>query len=438
MSKSKLSDQTETKLRRIAKLSSEDPCLKFKWLMPHFNVENLTGCFHGLDGRKAVGIDGKTKGEYGRELEENVESLIEKMKRMSYRPQPVREVLIPKANGSYRPLGISGIEDKIVQSMTAKVLSGIYEPIFSNNSFGFRSGRSCHKAIKSVRNYLMLNKCEVVLDVDLENFFGQIDHQKLLEILAIKIEDKTFLRYISRMLKAGIMTVNGPRPSPQGTPQGSIVSPILANIFAHFVIDGWFETVVKKHLKGKAEIFRYADDFVICCERESDAHRILKALKGRLGKYGLKLNTEKTKLIRFDRRKYSGALKQETFDFLGFTFYVCKRHGVIKVKTSSKSLRSGLTDLKNWLIKNRCKMRFKDLWVCTSMKIKGHVAYFGVTFNHRMMSNFIFQATKIFFKWVNRRSQRRSITWKNFNKFTRLYPIPRPKTHFDLYQWQCK
>ena len=235
---------TETKLLRISNLSREDHKVEFKWLMPHFNKKSLMCCFNELSGKKAVGIDKKTKEEYGAKVEENIEDLISRMKAMAYRPAPVREVLIPKdgQKGKYRPLGISNFEDKIVQMMAAKVLEAIYEPLFLDCSYGFRVGRSCHTAIKALNTHLYRNQCEVVIDVDLSNFFGTINHEKLVKLLRMKIKDERFIRYIVRMLKAGVLSDGELRKTDEGSSQGSIASPVLANIFAHYAIDVWFET----------------------------------------------------------------------------------------------------------------------------------------------------------------------------------------------------
>ena len=264
--KSKSVESMETKLKKITALSVGDPKKEFNWLMPLFNRANLISCFRELDGKKAIGADGITKEEYGKNLEGNIDNLIERMKKMSYRPGPVREVLIPKEDGKFRPLGISGLEDKIVQSMYNKILGAIYEPLFYDFSYGFRPGRSCHDAIKAVRNHLYHNPCEVVIDVDLKNYFGKICHQKLLLLLRMKIKDETFIRYIVRMLKSGILSEGELRVTDEGTPQGSIVSPILSNIFAHYALDKWFKEVVENCCHRMVKMYRYADD---CARRRS-------------------------------------------------------------------------------------------------------------------------------------------------------------------------
>ena len=298
---------TATKLMRIAQMSRENSNAEFKWLMPHYNLESLMGCFNELDGKKAIGVDGIRKVIYGAGVAANIDALIEKMKTMSYRPGPVREVLIPKEgkSGATRPLGISNFEDKLVQLMTSKILGAIYEPIFRECSYGFRPGRSCHTAVKALSTYLFKHQCKVVIDVDLKNYFGTICHDKLIELLRLRIKDEVFLRYIVRMLKAGILSNGEFKMTDEGSPQGNVASPILTNIFAHYVIDCWFEDIVKKHVTKPVELFRYCDDMVICCDDPNDANRIMRALNERLRKFGLEMNQDKTKLVSFSKSAYS-------------------------------------------------------------------------------------------------------------------------------------
>lgn len=431
MCKTKHRKAMETKLNRIAQLSGGNPNMEFKWLMPHYNMEYLASCFRELDGRKATGVDGVTKETYGQDLKRNIARLIKEMKTMSYRPKPVREVLIPKEGkkGKYRPLGISNVEDKIVQMMTSKTLEAIYEPIFRDCSYGFRPKRSCHTAVKAVSDYLYKNRCEVVIDVDLENFFGTISHKKITEMLRLKIKDERFIRYIVRMLKSGILSDGKFKVTEEGSPQGNVASPILSNIYAHYAIDCWFEDVVKKHTKGAVEMFRYADDLVICCRYRTDAEKVKKALKGRLGKYSLKMNEDKTEMTPFDKIEYGKGIRQGTFDFLGFTFYIGlskKRHIIPKVKTSSKRMRTKLRIVKEWCKKYRCHVKMKPLWLKFTVKLRGHVQYYGVSFNTGNVATFIDHAVRIFYKWMNRRSQRKSLTWEEFALFRKRFPTPRP------------
>lgn len=429
---------TATKLERIAQRSSEEAEAQFIGLMPLFNESSLVECFHALDGRKAVGADGQTKAEYGADLLENLAELLERMKRMAYRPGPVREVLIPKEGkkGATRPLGISNFEDKVVQLMTSKVLQAIYEPIFRNCSYGFRPHRGCHTAIRALHQTLHRNNWEVVLDVDLRNFFGTLNHDILLDFLRIKIKDDRFIRYIARLLKAGVLRDGELSMTDEGSPQGNVASPILANIYAHYVIDVWFQDVVKLHVKGPVELFRYADDMVICCRFRSDAERIHRALAGRLEKYSLALNAEKTKSVSFDKRGFQAGMKQETFDFLGFTFYLGRsRHNnvVVKVQTSRKRFRSKLQRVTAWVKANRHRAKLTPLWLMFTGKLVGHIRYYGVSFNSRQVGNFLYRSVRTFFKWMNRRSQKRSFNWDQFLKFLQKYPLPPVRVYVPLF-----
>jgi len=436
--KTKPEEATATKLKRIAQRSGEDPQAEFNWLMPHFNEESLIGCFNELDGKKAVGVDSQTKEEYGRHLRENIRRLIARMKRMAYRPGPVREVLIPKEGirRAFRSLGISNFEDKIVQLMMNKILTAIYEPIFRDCSYGFRPERSCHTAIRAVRDYLFRNRCEVVIDIDIKDFFGSLNHKRLVEMLELKIKDKKLIRYIVRMLKAGVLSKGELKVTEEGSPQGSIVSPILANVYAHYTIDSWFQDVVKKHVRGAVELYRYCDDMVICCQYRSDAEKIKRALIKRLERFALSLNEEKTKIIPFSKGKYRSGHKQGTFDFLGFTFYLGQSrrgYGIVKVKTSGKRCRSKLKKLKKWIKHNRDQARLKDLWIQYGVKVRGHVRYYGVSFNTQYVAFFRRRAAEIFFKWINRRSQRKSITLDQFWEFFRKYPLPKATVYHPLF-----
>lgn len=427
---------TETKLQRIAWLSEKDPQKQFNWLMHHFNEESLRECFHKLDKKKALGVDKVSKEQYQENLEENITSLVTRMKTMSYRPGPVREVLIPKEDGKMRPLGISNFEDKIIQAMTAQILEKIYEPIFIENSFGFRPGRSCHMAIKRLHHYLFQKEIETVIDVDLKNFFGTIDHQLLKEILEIKIKDKKFIRYIVRMFKAGVLSKDDLKVNDEGVPQGSICSPILSNIFAHYAIDIWIQKTVKPCCKGRIEIFRYADDSVICCEFDTDAQRIKEALIKRMHRFKLELNQDKTKLVTFSKRRHREGKQQGAFDFLGFTFYLgrSKRKVVIpKLKSRGKTMRNKLKKVNEWALRNRNRYKMMDIWKIFCLKLIGHLNYYGVSHNTKYVEIFMEKSVRILFKWLNRRSQKRSFTWERFQLFLKKWPLPKPCVMVKLF-----
>jgi RNA-directed DNA polymerase len=425
---------TETKLKRIRFLSERDRNKQFSSLIHHFNEESLKECFNALDGRKAVGTDGIDKDKYEVDLNENIKDLTERMKRMAYHPGPVRLVLIPKEGkpGATRPLGISNLEDKIVQSMMQRVLDSIYEPLFLGCSYGFRPGRGCHDAVKALQNHLYANEVQTIIDIDLQNYFGSIDHRILETMLREKIKDEKFMRYIIRMFKAGVLTDGELQVSEEGVSQGSISSPILSNIFAHYVIDEWMEREVQPRCKGIVKLFRYADDAVICCEFESDAKRVKEALGKRLTKYKLALNEEKTKLVNF--RKETGS--KSYFDFLGFTFYLGEsRQGKIipKLKTIGKRMRTKLKRVNEWarMIKNR--MELKNIWKRFCQKMRGHINYYGVSHNIKGVETFVHHAVRIMFKWLNRRSQRKSFTWESFARYIEANPLPEIKIYHVLF-----
>lgn len=428
---------TDTKLKRIAYLSGRDKGAEFDCLMHHFNHESLCECYLRLNGKKAVGADGITKEQYGEQLNGNLEDLLVRMKQMAYRPQSVLKVLIPKEGkgNATRPLGISVFEDKIVQMQTQRILESIYEPLFLDCSYGFRPGVGCHDAIQALHQHLFKHEVQSIIDVDLENYFGTINHELLSEVLTSKIKDRRFIRYIKRQFKAGVLWKGELTISDEGVPQGSVCSPILSNIFAHHVIDEWFEYVVKPHCRGKVALFRYCDDAVICCQYDSDRPRIMKALSQRLSRFKLKLNEEKTRCVFFSKPK-SGQDKRDTFDFLGFTYYWGRsRKGVPmpKLKSSGKRLSSKLKKVSEWVERNRHRYGVMEIWSRFRVKLRGHIQYYGVSFNIDNVKTFLHRATRILFRWLNRRSQRKSFTWEKFSRFMALFPLPKAEVCHALF-----
>ena len=430
--------ETITKLNRIAWLSAQDPKKEFSNLMHHFNFDSLLENFLQLDPNKAVGIDGIRKEEYAEDLEIKLENLLDSMRRMAYIPRPVREVLIPKEGkpGTTRPLGISCIEDKIVQKMFQRVLESIYEPTFLECSYGFRPGIGCHHAIKALHAHLFRNDIQTVIDIDLKNYFGTINHELIDKILRLRIKDKKFMRYINRMFKAGVLSEGDLRIDEDGVQQGSICSPIISNVFAHYAIDSWIENTVKPQSKGSVFLVRYADDAVICCQYNEDAIRIKRELGIRLAKFKLYMNEEKTKLVPFDKKLAQNGIKQGTFDFLGFTFYLGtsqKGRIIPKVKTKSKAMSAKLKKMTEWIVKVKDCLPLREIWKTFRAKIRGHIQYYGVTFNTREVNNFVYESKRIVFKWLNRRSQRKSLNWKKFSMYCKEFPLPKVEVKVKLF-----
>ena len=400
--------------------------------MHHFTVENLRACFESLDGKKAVGVDGVTKAMYGQNLEANLQDLHGRLHRMSYRPKPVRRVEIPKEDGSTRPLGISCLEDKIVQEMARRILETIYEPVFIDTSYGFRPGRSCHDALRQLNHEVRSEPVNWIADMDMAKFFDAMPHSEIVAVLSERIADQRVLRLMARMLKAGVQTPGGVVYDELGSPQGSIVSPAIANAFLDHVLDQWFVTVVRQHCRGYCALIRYADDAVAVFEREDDAHRFMRVLPKRLGKFGLRLNLDKTHLMAFGKRQAWRMLKAGqrpvSFDYLGFTHYWGRsRTGKVRLKrkTSKKRLRRALVEINQWLRQERNTRKLPDLWQAIARKMRGHFNYFGVTDNSRSLMQFRRGVYRLLFKWLNRRSQRRSFTWKNFRRYEARHPLPR-------------
>jgi RNA-directed DNA polymerase len=406
--------------------------MKFTQVMHHFNEESLLACYHELDGKKAKGNDGVDKASYGKELKANLQNLTERMKRMAYIPGTIRQVQIPKEGrpGATRPLGISNFEDKIVQKMMQKILNSMYDPLFYDNSYGFRPGRGCHDAIKTLQNYLNDHEIETVMDVDLSNFFGSIDRKLLVDIIGKKIGDPKLIRYLIRMFKAGVLEDGELITSDEGVVQGSVCSPILANIFAHEVIDEWIEETVKPLCAGTVKMIRYADDIVICCQYQRDAERIKVALGKRLAKYNLKMNEDKTKLVKFSKRKQQQGEDQETFDFLGFTFYLGESRGgklVPKVKTRGITFRAKLKKVNVWAKEIRNQYTMNNIMKKAASKLRGHIQYYGVSHNSAAIETFVMQVRRILFKWLNRRSQRKSFTWDQFQAYLDRVKFPKAR-----------
>ena len=405
------------------------------------NVDMLRECFRQLRKDAAAGIDKVTKKEYGSSLEKNLTALVEKLHRMSYLPLPVRRVYIPKPGSSKeRPLGIPALEDKLVQAGLARILSAIYEQDFIEDSYGFRPDRGCHDALRALSQEVEGGRVHYIVDADIKGFFDNVDHEWLMKFLGHRIADKRVLRYVKRFLKAGIMENGAVSASDKGTPQGGIVSPILANIYLHYSLDLWFTRVFQKGCYGQSRMIRYADDFVVCFERESDAIRFRQALDERLSIFGLEISPEKTKAIEFGplaqaKAKRRGG-KAATFDFLGFTHYCSRsrngRRFRMKRVTSRKKFTAKIRMFRDWLKANRT-LPTDELMEKVASKLRGHFAYYGVTDNSRGISRFAYEIRCLLFKWLNRRGKRGCMNWGKFNLFLKKFPLPRPRIKVNLF-----
>lgn len=390
--------------------------------MHHISEPNLRQAFRKLDGNKASGIDQVTKSQYGKGLQTNLDDLLNKIARGGWRPKPARQVLIPKAQGGWRPLAVGCLEDKIVQTLVAKILEAVYDPIFHRHSFGFRTGRRAHQAL--ARLYSQANKrgkhC-VAVEMDIEKFFDNVDHDKLEELLRLKIGDEKFMRLIKRMLKNSVLEQGEIcKDRNEGTPQGSPVSPVLANVYLHYALDNWFQET----WAGKGEMVRYADDAVFVFDDEGNSAAFRQALEARLGEFGLRLNADKSGVRKFGPKDQSGDLP-----FLGFALYWGKVWGgkrVLKVKTLPKRLGRCIQDFKDWIKASRHRWPLDELWEKARAKIVGHYNYYGVTGNLAKLNHFYYACKWLLFRWLNRRSQKHSFTWESFERRLLFKPIPAP------------
>jgi group II intron reverse transcriptase/maturase len=396
-------------------------------------VALLEHAFWRLNPRSSPGIDRVTWQAYERDLERNLENLHERLVRGTYRPQAVVRRWISKGGGKYRPLGIPALEDKVVQRAVATILEQIYEQDFYNFSFGFRPGRSCHHAVRALRQG-MLTGIRRVIDCDISSFFDNLQHDKLLAILRKRINDGRLLQLIEMWLKAGIMDGKELVFPEKGSPQGSVISPLLANIYLHEVLDRWFAEVVTAHCHGKVVIYRYADDFVIGCGLATDADRIMRALPQRFGRYGLEINREKTKLVDFHRPRWGydprkHGPKPGTFTFLGFTHYwgkTFKGGHTIKLKTETKRMIRVVGNLWQWCRDNR-HLSLEEQYATLCAKLRGHYQYYGVRCNSRCLEWVFDRLKRAWRYWLNRRGGRKQLTWAKYEKLLKLYRLPRPK-----------
>ena len=424
---------TLTELEHIAARARREPADRFVNLMHLLSAEFLAVCFQELRKRAAPGIDGETWEAYAAELPQHLARLVDWLKRGQYWPQPVRRVFIPKDEQSVRPLGIPTIQDKLVQLAMTRILTAIFEGDFLPVSYGYRPGRDAHQAIRELETCLFTCPMTTVIDADIKGFFDSVDHGKLLICLQQRVADRKFLRLIERFLKAGVMEEGVYQDTEQGTPQGGILSPMLSNIFLHYVLDRWFTHEVLPRLAGQADLFRYADDFVIGTQNSEEACWLLQAIRDRFTRCGLTVSEEKTRILSFGRKAWrqwrAGGMKPGTFDFLGFTHFVdTSRKGNYKVgrATSRKKFRKSLTALKEWLrwVRN---LPLRDWWSLLVAKLRGHFQYYGVSGNSRALARYAQRARQLVCHALVRRSQHAPGIWSWLSSYLTRFPLPRPK-----------
>lgn len=427
-----------TKQQRIAELAKRSPPMGFTSLAYLMDIDWLREAFYRTRKDGAPGVDGQTWSGYANDLEANLQSLLDRAKSGAYRAPPVRRVHIPKAgsNTETRPIGIPTLEDKVLQRAVVMLLEPIYEHDFDAGSYGFRPGRSAHQALEDLGKQTMKVGGGWILEVDIRKFFDTLDHAHLREFLQIRVRDGVLKRLIGKWLKAGVMESGSVSYPDAGSPQGGVISPLLANVYLHYVLDQWFVQDVKPRLRGQAYLIRYADDFVILFAHEDDARRVMEVLPKRFGRYGLTLHPEKTRLVAFRRPPQQANPegndrddRPETFDLLGFTHYWgrTRRGGwAVKRKTAAKRLRRAVRSIAEWCRWHRHRP-IRQQHATLSQKVRGHYAYYGITFNARALKAFLWAVHRVWRKWLDRRNSRREMTWARFYRLLKRYPLPPPR-----------
>lgn len=417
---------------QIAARSREHPGEALTNLHSFIDEAMLHTSFNGLKKKGVSGVDGQTWQSYNEIREQRIPQLHGLFKSGSYRAPHIRRTYIPKGSGKMRPLGIPTVEDKVLQKAVTRVLTPVYEEEFYEFSYGFRPGRSQHQALETLFQEVSLKGKRYIIDADMQNYFGSINHECLRELLDQRIKDGVIRKQIDKWLKAGILEEGNISYPKEGTPQGGIISPLLSNIYLHYVLDEWFAEQIQPLLQGASSIIRFADDFLLCFATKADALRVMEVLPKRLGKYGLTLHPEKTQLIELRDPKEG---KGNTFDFLGFTHYMGKsRKGkiILKRKTSRKKFSKSLKELGNWLKKNR-HMPIPELITKINQKIRGHYSYYGITFNSRSIQAYYEQVKRLLHKWMNRRGGKRVWTWERYVLLIeQWHPLEKPRIYHSF------
>jgi RNA-directed DNA polymerase len=425
------SQTVSTKLQWIAEQARAHPEMVFTSLAHLIDVEFLREAYHRTRKDGATGVDGVTGREYGDDLEENLTNLHNRLREQRYIATPVRRTWIEKEDGSQRPLGIPAFEDKIVQRAVSMLMSAVYEQDFYMFSHGFREGHSPHQAIKELRERCLKLNIKWIVDVDVSKFFDNLDHGLLLEIIRKRINDGGISRLIGKWLNAGVLEEGKLSYAERGTPQGGVISPLLANIFLHYVLDEWYVKMIKPRLRGRSFLIRFADDFVTGCELEEDAKRVMAVLPKRFNRYKLTIHPEKTKLVSFHppRQELKTDGEKRTFDFLGFTHYWAKSrtgHWVIKRKTSAKKLRKAMKSIWQWCRDHR-HWNMAEQYSILCSKLRGHYQYYAIIANYRMLERYFYHVERSWRQWLGKRSRDGYLSGIAFDRIRAKYPLPLPK-----------
>ncbi len=433
--------QLSTKLNRLSEIARQDPKAKFTSLAHLLDEECLKKSYRELNRHAATGIDRVSYETYGQNLDENIAGLVKRLKAKRYKAQDIRGVKIPKPDGGQRPLGILVLEDKIVKRGVVKILSAIYEQDFLEESYGFREKRNAHEALRAIELTIMRGGVNYLLDVDIRGYFDNIDHKWLMKMMKERIVDRTILRLIGKWLKVGVLEEGERTRNEMGVPQGGVISPLLSNIYLHYVLDLWISKKVAKELNGGIFLIRYADDFIIGTTKREDAEKVWEMLPARLSQFGLELSQAKSRLVEFGRRAYQRnkekGVRTSTFDFLGFTHYMTRsRRGGVRLgrKSFVNRMRRKLIALNDRLRKLRNALPFRMLHMHLDRILKGYYNYYGFAGNYATLNKFAYAIERMWFKWLNRRSQRKSFNWEEFEVLLTRFPLPNPRI-LKGYRW---
>jgi RNA-directed DNA polymerase len=417
-------------LLKVAERAKREPEAQFHSLAHLINEAALRRAFDRIRKDAAMGVDGVTKEQYGQELDEKLRDLLDRLKTKRYRHQPIRRVHIPKEGGRTRPIGISTVEDKVVQDALREVLEAVYEQDFLECSHGFRRGRRAHDALKALDRAAHRGEANWIIEADIVSFFDSIDRKQLHEMLALRVPDGSIHRLVGKCLNVGVLDGESYSSPEEGTAQGSVLSPLLGNIYLHHVLDVWLEREVRPRLQGRMILVRYADDFVIGFERKDDAERVWEVLPKRMQRFNLQLHPEKTRLLDFRRpSSESGGKGPSTFDFLGFTvFWKRGRSGKwgFVLKTRRARLSRAINAATAWCRRHQ-HQEIGDQHVALTRRLQGHINYFGVSGNVRSVDRLLLAVRRAWYKWLRRRSNHSRLNWERFNAVLRRYPLPRAR-----------